>query len=416
MIRHVVLATACLLTAIGTADHAQAATETVLYAFTGGSDGASPYAGLVADAYGNFYGTTVGGGAWNYGVVFRLTPAGAETVLHSFSGGTDGAYPYAGLAIDANYNLYGATAYGGSSAKGVTFRLRPSPFYRGGWIETVFHAFTGGTDGAFPYAGLTRDSSGNLYGTALQGGTVGAGTVFKIAPTGAQTVLYSFQAKSDGIFPSANLAIGANGTLYGTTQEGGTYNGGTIYELVPPPQGQTAWSESVLHSLQPSDGVTPDAGLAIDASDNLYGTASDGGSAMCGTVFELSPPVILPFAAHSRQLASRSSPTPNYNIYAWNLTVLHNFNGTDARVPLAGVVTDANGNLYGTTTYGGPFDSGAVYKIAPGGTETVLYSFTGGADGGYPRAGLILDSSGNLYGTTSEGGPSGTGVVFKIQP
>lgn len=403
---------ACLLASAGSAP---AATETVLYAFTGGNDGAYPVAGLVADSYGNLYGTTSQGGAWNNGVVFRVSQAGGEAVLHAFTGGTDGANPQAGLIIDGYHNLYGTTVQGGAWGQGVAFRLRPSLLYRAGWTETVLHAFGAGTDGAFPYAGLTRDAAGNLYGTTQFGGAAGLGTAFEIAPNGTETVLHSFPGGNDGMRPTAGVTIGANGTLYGTTLYGGTgVSGGTIYELVPPAQGQTAWSEAVLHSFAVSDGVLPSGGLIIDSSGNLYGTATEGG--VDGTAYELSPPIIFPFAARGHRLAASASPSPNYDFFTWHLTVLHTFTGPDGNTPFGSLVADASGNLYGTTFQGGAFNCGTVYEIAPNSTETILYSFACGNDGAYPLAGLILDASGNLYGTTSAGGPSGAGVVFKIQP
>ena len=209
-----------LLIPVGGA-HAKS-TETVLYSFTGGADGGNPFAGLIKDASGNFYGTTVEGGAHGLGTVFKLAPDGTETALWSFTG-ADGSYPEGGLIMDASGNLYGTTSSGGADGDGTVFEVALNG------AETVLHSFTGGPDGKGPQAGLVMDNKGKLFGTTVFGGANGDGTVFKVTPGGTETVLYSFAGKPDGYAPSGGL-IRRNGNFYGTTAEGGTEGLGTVFE------------------------------------------------------------------------------------------------------------------------------------------------------------------------------------------
>ena len=399
---------------------AQSQTFTGLYSFTGSTDGCCPSAGLTRDAAGNLYGTTRYGGPEDKGTVFELMPrAGGgwtEQTLYSFGGGTDGAGPVAGLILDRAGNLYGTTSGGGDLACGApygcgtVFRLMPQA--GGRWTEQVLHSFGGGTDGEEPAAGLIFDPAGNLYGTTSYGGTYDYGVVFEITAGGGwrEQVLHTFGSGGDGIVPYyGSLVIDAAGNLYGTTLYGGAYgSGGTVFELMP------GGTERVLHSFgNGTDGAGPYAGLIMDASGNLYGTTGDGGDLNChygvgcGTVFELVP-----------QVGG-----------GWTETVLYAFKGTDGNYPLAGLIFDVAGNLYGTTDGGGGSCStppgvpcGTVFKLTPqaGGrwTEQVLHSF-GGPDGAYPSAGLIMDPAGTLYGTTNLGGGGncngfGCGVVFEI--
>ena len=303
----------------------------MLYAFTGGADGANPAAyaaaGVIRDSAGNLYGTTRDGGT-GYGVVFKLDTAGQETVLHSFTGGIDGAYPV---------------------------------------------------------GGVIRDSAGNLYGTAAAGGTAGAGVVFKVNKAGKQTVLYAFRGGDDGGNPDAGVIRDSAGNLYGTTQTYGAENVGVVYKL------DTAGNETVLHSFTGgADGGHPyPGGLIRDSAGNLYGTASNGGTANVGVVYKLNK--------------------------AGKEKVLYSFTCSGGCYPDAGVIRDSAGNLYGTTTLGGG-GSGVVFKLDTTGQETVLYSFTGGADGSIPYGGLISDPAGNLYGTTYYGGAANAGAVYKLTP
>jgi len=387
----------------------QAQTFTVLYTFLGGTDGGYPSGALVRDPAGNLYGTTPYGGATRCslgcGVVFELDPTGKENVLHSFTGGADGANPSAFLVRDKAGNLYGTTTNGGNlncgggAGCGVVFKLGRNR------KQTVLHRFAGGADGEYPNGGLVRDSAGDLYGPTFLGGTNGSGIVFKLSPTRKETVLHSFPASAtDGDYPNG-LVEGAAGILYGTTRFGGVSDLGTVFKL------NGTGKETVLDSFEGTQGEFPFASLILDRAGNLYGTTEFGGdlscnapSSGCGTVFK--------FDTRGKE------------------KVLYSFLGVpDGDAPLAPLVWGANGALYGTTTYGGagacqnPPQSGCgtIFRVDKTGKETLLYSFTGGTDGKYPFAGLIRDSAGNLYGTASQGagtgcGSNGCGVVFKLTP
>ena len=275
--------------------------------------------------------------------------------------------------------------------------------------ETLLHSFNPTGAEAFPYAGLIADSAGNLYGTTYYGGAYNDGTVFELTPAQGggwtQKVLHSFNFNgSDGAFPYANVVFDSAGNLYTTTQNGGIYYGGTVVELSPNQDG--SWTEKVLHNFNPSttDGVNPLAGLIIDRAGNLYGTTYEGGAQYSGTVFELSP-----------------NGSGN-----WTETVLHRFSSrnvknADGTHPYAGLLLDGAGNLYGTTLYGGAYNYGTVFELTPSGggrwTEKVVHSFNNnGSDGAEPFDALVLDSVGNLYGTTSLGGINNAGSVFELSP
>jgi len=369
----------------------------VLHSFTF-SDGSHPLAGLIADKNGNFYSTTIYGGPNSGGEVFKLappsTPGGAwtESVLFAFSG-ANGLYPYYGAKpiFDSSGNIYGTTYLGGASNEGVVFKVTP------GGTETVLYNFcsqSGCSDGEEPGAGLVFDSSGNLYGTTPYGGPFNQGIVFKLVPpatpSGAWTekVLYSFTGGADGSIPFSPLILDSSGNLYGTTSQGGA-GSGVVFKVAP------GGTETVLHSFTGgADGGAPYAGLIFDGSGNLYGTTSQGGQGF-GVVFELSPP-----------------GTPGG---AWTETVLHSFADTDGDRPYfgTGLLFDANGNLYGQTDNGGASSDGVVFKVAPGGTETVLYSW--GSGSGQPKSiDLFADANGNLYSTTDEGGTLGYGTVYEL--
>ena len=407
--------------------------ETVLHSFGNGNDGAFPEAGLIFDSAGNLYGTTYGGGihcpdVGGCGTVFELSPREGggytETVLHSFGNGTDGQYPQASLILDGVGNLYGTTSGGGIHTScsngygpgcGTVFEL--SPREGGGYTETVLHSFGNGTDGQYPQAGLVMDGAGDLYGTTYGGGIYtscsngygpGCGTVFELSPREGggytETVLHSFGNGMDGQNPYAGLILDSQGNLYGTTYYGGTdcapYGCGTVFELSPREGG--GYMETVLHSFgNGTDGENPYASLILDSHGNLYGTTYYGGIHDGGTAFELSP----------REGGG------------WTETVLHSFgNGTDGSEPYAGLILDSHGNLYGTTYYGGiHLYWGTAFELSPreggGYTETVLRSFDyNGTDGARPEGGLIMDTAGNLYGTTYSGGIHGYGTVFEITP
>lgn len=406
--------------ALGTAS-ALAQTLTTFYSFTGGTDGANPQAGLVADAAGNLYGTTLSGGdlstcnGYGCGVVFEVTPSSkTESVLHSFTGGSsDGADPEAGLIIDPSGKLYGTTLNGGpntcfGASCGVVFEVTPSSK-----SETVLHSFTGGTDGGLSLAGLMADSSFNLYGTTQGGGTT-SGTVFELVNSSGSyntlNVLYSFSQFSNpgnGYIPAAGLIADSSNNLYGTTTSGGGtgcggYGCGVVFKLTPPTS-SGAWTETPIYSfLGGSDGSDSHAGLIEDSAGNLYGTTIFGGDSncQCGVVFKIT-----------------SSGTES---------VLHAFTGGgDGGSPSGDLIQDAAGNLYGMTATGGDLSAsacfglgygcGVVFKITPSGSYTVLYTFTAGNDGGFPEGSLIADASGNLYGTTAAGGAHlYYGTVFEL--
>jgi uncharacterized repeat protein (TIGR03803 family) len=267
--------------------------ETILHTFRVKSKGSNPNAGVVRDAQGNLYGTTAYGGAYNFGTVFKITKMGKQRTLHSFAG-TDGANPFAPLILDSAGNLYGTTAYGGAgsctggggqSGCGTVFILSPSG------AETVLYSFAGGTDGAFPSSGLVRDAEGNFYGTTPQGGgcvaSQGCGTVFTLSNAGVETVLHRFAGDStDGSVPTG-LIIGPGGNLFGTTVEAGAYGFGTVYELTP------TGTEKLLYSFGgvANDGTNPPAGLVWDRAENFYGTTQMGGGpgclSGCGTIFKI---------------------------------------------------------------------------------------------------------------------------------
>ncbi len=389
-------------------------TEALLYSFNlNGTEGCEPYAGLVFDGAGNLYGATYRSGTYGHGTVFELSHGSGgwtETVLHNFNL-VEGAYPNPGLIVDGSGNLYGTTHGGGAHGYGTVFEFKPGS--GGGWTETVLHNFNWeGSDGAYPCAGLVFDRAGNLYGTTMQGGTHGYGTVFELSPgqggSWTETVLYNFNNNgSDGTYPGAGLVFDANGNLYGTTNVGGAHHYGTVFELSP---GQGGWTEALLHSFNNDgiDGIYPVTGVIVDAHGNLYGTTVYGGMRLsyelcrygCGTVFELSP----------------------NGSGGWTENVLHSFNnnGTDGADPYAALILDAHGNLYGTTNVGGAHDYGTVFELSPGQggwTEAVLYSFNDdGIDGIYPMAGVIVDAHGNLYGTTELGGAYTYGTVFEVSP
>jgi uncharacterized repeat protein (TIGR03803 family) len=346
-------------------------TETVLHSFTGGRDGSLPFNSLVFDAAGNLYGTTSDGGAigsgcadyggYGCGTVFQLIPGAnglwTEKVLHSFGAGEDGGNP-TGVILDAAGHLYGTTIAGGAhGGAGTVFRLEPE--IDGQWLETVLHSFSyEGDRGYNPWAGVAFDAAGNLYGTTSGGGTNhghcisdGCGTVFQLTPgtdgKWTQKVLHNFGYGNDGFLPYASLSIDAAGNLYGTTCFGGAHESGTVFRLARGPNGE--WTEKVLHSFgYGKDGGNVVGNLIIDAAGNLYGATPGGGVDGYGIVYRLAP------------------GSDDH----WTETLLHSFhdNDRDGIYPDAGVVFDAGGNLYGTTLAGGPqgyYGYGTVFEIMP---------------------------------------------------
>jgi uncharacterized repeat protein (TIGR03803 family) len=401
-------------------------TDTTVYTFAGGSDGADPSTPLVS-ARGNIYVAAKSGGeicsasAYGHcGTIFEASPnsTGGWTgsTLYEFAPGpVDGLYPDAGLVVDSLGNFYGTTEFGGTSNKGTVFEV--SPGQNGAWTSTVLYSFTGlNGDGSEPTDKLAFDSEGNLYGTTTQGGSntycqggesIGCGTVFKLSPsadgTWIETVLYTFNNASgstDGSFPSAGVTLDSEGNVYGTTVSGGTSYCGTVFKLTA--SSRVPWTETLLYNF-PTCGGQGVSGLVFDAQGNLYGTTNYS-IGEYGSVYKLSPP--------------SGSGT------SWIETTLYGFsNFADGAYPRGGVVFDSDGNIYGTTWFGGAYETGTVFKLTPNSTgpwtETLLHSFKGAdGDGASPASNVILDSSGNIYGTTLGGGNSNCicGTVFELTP
>lgn len=366
---------------------ALAQTETVLYDFTGQADGSYPNSGPVLDKKVNLYGTVLNGGASHAGSVFKLTRSGVFTVLYSFTGQSDGGYPAATPILDTKGNLYGTTTGGGAFFGGTVFQVAPSG------METVLHSFSCSSDGCTPVAALVRDKRGNFYGTTDGGGTYGHGTVFELTPTGTFTVLYNFTGGSDGGPAVGGVAFDKHGNLYGATQNGGVSGYGTVFKLTP------SGTETVLHSFTPNgaDGFNPNTGVELDSSGNLYGTTAFGGSIGVGTIFQVTPSGTETVLHNFTGGADGISPSGSLildktgvlygtTFYGGSFdlgivfelspsgveTFLHSFapNSIDGVNPNAGVVRDRAGNLYGTTYKGGTTSAcqggcGTVFKIGP---------------------------------------------------
>lgn len=348
-----------------------------LYAFKNGDDGGYPYGALIA-LKSEFYGTTYGGGGgYDWGTVFKIDASGKERVLYRFKAGKDGAHPYAGLTA-VNGELYGTTYQGGASGSGTVFKIDTAG------DEHVIYSFKGGSDGQYPYGELVAVGS-ELYGTTYQGGvSSGWGTVFKVGLSGSERVLYRFKANSDGAHPYAGLR-NVNGTLFGTTYQGGANGSGTVFKI------DTSGTERVIYSFKGGkDGQYPYAPL-LYFKGKLYGTTYQGGvSPGWGVVFDVTP------AGAER--------------------VLYRFKaGKDGAHPQFAGVIAVNGGLFGTTYQGGTSGAGTVFKVSTSGTEDVLYSFMGGDDGQYPYD-RLTNVGGTLYGTTYQGGADNAGTVFKISP
>lgn len=367
------------------------------------ADGAMPYAGLIADTAGNLYGTTIGGGRRSSGTVFKVSPTGTETVLYSFCphapNCADGQYPYSDLIRDQSGNFYGTTRYGGAKHGGVVFKLAPDG------AETVLHPFcrqANCTDGNGPVAGLILSGT-ILYGTAENGGVNNLGVVFKVTTSGAYHLLYTFckiANCADGAQPEGTLLL-SKGYLVGTTAIGGAYDQGTAFKLKPTKEARTLYSFCTQESCV--DGANPVSGAIADGSGNFYGTTFYGGTGNentcgltnnvgCGTVFEITP---------------EGAEKVLYSFCSMSACA-------DGAYPNGSLVWDAAGNLYGTTYQGGVGNCGTVFKLAPNGTETVLYSFNSGEENGCYPEGKLIKVKGYLYGTASSGGANGGGIVFKL--
>ena len=361
----------CIAVAVGSA--AQTFTKLV---DLDGTHGANPEGPVIEATDGNFYGTAYLGGSDGYGTVFTMTPEGAYSSLADFHG-PNGRQPRAGLVQATDGNFYGTTEVGGHGY-GTVIKITPQG------VLTAIYSFNV-DDGATPRAGLVQATDGNFYGTTFEGGAEVHGTVFKITPQGTLTTLYSFCHQlpcPDGSRPEAGVVQATDGNFYGTTSEGGANGYGTVFKIT------LGGALTTLHSFNSSDGATPAAKLVQAIDGNFYGTTSAGGTYGAGTVFEITP--------------------------QGALSTLHSFNGADGLSPDAELVQATDGIFYGTTFFGGSNNLGTLFKITPQGTLTMLHNFMGSMDGSSPQAGLVQASDGNLYGTTVYGGSAGYGTVFRL--
>jgi uncharacterized repeat protein (TIGR03803 family) len=375
---------------------------------------AHPSGGLIQGTDGNLYGTTSEGGGngcptkgadHGCGTVFKITPSGQLTTLHSFDG-VDGRSPNAGLVLGTHGDFYGTTFYGGANVCtfgridygcGTIFKITPS-----GTLTTVYNFCSNGSypncqDGFYPDAALVQGTHGNFYGTTVVGGNFRrGGTVFTVTPNGALTTLYNFCSQSnctDGDTSVAGLIQATDGNFYGTTSGGGSHGAGSVFKITP--HGAVTTVYSFCSETNCSDGASPVAGLIQATDGNFYGTTEDGGSPnCCGVVFKLTPGGVL--------------------------TTLYDFcsqggnHCTDGDFPEAGLIQGTDGNLYGTTRSGGANGGyGTVFKITLSGTLTTLHSFDN-TDGADPFAGLVEDTNGTFYGTTYYGGGGGRGTIFSL--
>jgi uncharacterized repeat protein (TIGR03803 family) len=386
----------------------EAQTFNVIHSFTGGQDGAFPRTGLTIDRSGNLYGTTFTGGAANgYGAVYKLAHQGSDwvlTPLYDFQGGSDGAYPYASVIFGSDGSLYGTTAFGGDGTMGTVFRLKPQvTTCRTGlcpWNETVLFSFDG-SNGNQPVGEIVFDAAGSLYGTTSYAGYGSGGTVYKLSPrSGGWTlaILHSFSS-NDGNEPFGGVIFDKAGNLYGTTAfgPGNACNGGGCGIVFQLVPSESGWTENILYAFQNGGaGELPRAGLIFDSLGNLYGTTA-AGQGRDGTY-----PIVFEL-------------TPSNGI--WTFSVLHEFSGNQG--PQGSLAMDSAGNLYGTTYAGGAHGYGSLFKLTPmngGWTYADLHGFTGDSDGGYPYSNVTLDAYGNFYGTASIGGANDYGVVWEVTP
>jgi uncharacterized repeat protein (TIGR03803 family) len=382
---------------------AAATTTDVIFSFEE-NEGEYADTDLETDSAGNIYGTTALGGEHGSGTVFQLspTPNGWDhTVLYSFTGGADGSEPYKGVSIDRRGNLYGTAVTGGSGGCeggcGVVYKLTKSG---GTWNQTVIYAFTGGDDGSGPGARVTVDRSGSIYGMTPTGGANGVGTIYKLHPVAGGwdfQVIHTFTGGDDGATGSAGRMLLSHGRLFGAVTAGGMYGSGVVFELTPTAVGE--WDFRVLYSFhgQP-DGSFPYGALLRGPSGKIYGTTYYGGENGIGAVYEL-------------------SPRP---VGEWDGRVIYSFqSGSDGNSPISNLVPDIAGNLYGTTSEGG-LGSGVIFKLTPIGggqwTESVVHPFEGPPDGGFSYNGMVVDRFGNFYGATVHGGTDDDGCVYKFTP
>ncbi len=400
------------------------------------SNGAYPSGGVVEGSDGNFYGTTSQGGASDYGTVFKMTPAGVLTTLVGFtgSGGSNkGAYPQAGLVQGSDGIFYGTTEYGGASDYGTVFKITSA-----GLLTTLVEFEV--NNGSRPVAGFVQGSDGSFYGTTSSGGAFGLGTVFKMTSAGALTTLGDSDF-AGGNAPYGGLVQGSDGSFYGTTSGGETGGHGTVFKITP--AGVLTTLVAFAGNGTSIEGRSPEGRMAQDNEGNLYGTTSSGGPNGRGTVFKMTPIGALTTLAGFTGSNGEQPPAgvlraADGNLYGTTrlggaghgtvfkitpdgvLTTLVTFNVSNGEQPYGALVQDGVGNFFGTTFFGGAFGRGTVFKLTPAGELTTLVAFSqviGSNQGFYPGAGLVLANDGNFYGTTSSGGgPSNHGTVFKMTP
>lgn len=400
----VLAATAMLMSGAGASN-----TTEVIYSFGGSPDAEYPSTDLAVDSAGNLYGMTVLGGNFGSGTVFRLSPTEGgwtETLLYSFTSAADGGQPYGGVTLDDDGNLYGTAVVGGSGGTcvedgcGVVWKLTNSG---ASWSQSVIHNFTGLDDGYGPGGPVVFDNLGNLYGMTPTGGEFGLGVVYQLSPDGSGnwtlTVIHTFTGGYDGATGSAGrLLIDDDGIIYGVATVGGTYGYGTAFQLTPTPKGP--WTQHTLYAFkgQP-DASYPYGGLVRDASGSFYGTTYYGGTQGFGTVYTL-------VEVNGE----------------WQERVLHSFrDGSDGSFSISHLVLDPAGNLYGTTSEGGAAGCGCgtIFKLVHingAWRERIVHRFQGSPDGSFPYNGLVIDSAGNLYGTTVHGGDDDEGAIYKFTP
>ena len=379
------------------AQPASAQTESVLYNFcrmTNCSDGLEPTGNIVRDAEGNTYGTTLAGGQFGQGILYSVSPAGVETVLHNFGNSTyDGQVP-TGLVSDNQGNLYGTTTYGGSQVSrgtsfGTVFKMTP------GGVYSILYNFYGiDTDGSLPRSAPAIDVKGNLYGTTEYGGEYGVGTIFKLTPVGRETILHSFDNNGvDGYLLFTGLALDQKGNVWGASTYGGKRGDGIIFEV----SASGVYTIRLNFASIPSGVGYPESTITLDAAGNLYGTGTSYDVAWFGGVYKIS----------------------HGSGEIWTEDVLTAFNSSTGYFPEAGVTFDSAGNLYGTAFEGGTLGFGTVFELTPGGELISLFNFDG-THGSGPDDNLVVDSAGNLYGTTPYGGTGGTvnggGTLYEITP
>jgi uncharacterized repeat protein (TIGR03803 family) len=355
---------------------------------TGGANsGGNPYAGVITGTDGNLYGATVNGGANRFGTAYQLTTTGSLNTLYSFTGGNDGAFPYAAVVQGTDGNFYGTTETDGSNGAGTVYQLSASGTFN------PLYSFSGGDDGGNPYAGLVTGTDGLFYGTTSQGGVnagnTAFGTIFTISSTGSFNTIASFNSNADGATPHAPLLLGADGNFYGAAIAGGANGDGTIFSVTP--GGSFNW----VHSMNGgTDGAAPYAALIQGTNGAFYGTAETDGSNGHGTVFEVT--------------ASGTVAT---------LTTLYSFTGdADGGNPYSALTAGTDGLLYGATSAGGAYGFGTIFSITTSGSFNTLYSFTGGNDGADPHGTLLSGTGGAFYGTAVNGGSGGFGTVYQFSP